>query len=646
LLESPFHHVKKPKKIKKIETENPNGKTIQDLNVPNGFVYKTVKNITLDLSAKDATGLSYKGLRFQVFTGYPDSTGSLIVSGAPDQQGRLVREVTIPIIIDSLYVSSNYAGIGGFMMPITGNTLQYSYQNTPPLQLKSDGNSFFPDVFSDFSTGKEGWTAYRDNGTYACMLSSATNTPLDAGPDGPGDPFLWGFDTQGGARSFKAPDTYHGNIYGKYISYDYYLGNMLRTFPMSTVAEIRLTNGSQVLSVLLDAVFPHEVNGGWQTKYIKLDETDPGGSGWRIGNMGTWTTGNGGNTLGRNPATTTQIQQILSNVTGVLIAPERQNGQYSGNGPEFIAIDNVSLVNSLSSITIYTQGGNNNDQDGDGVPDDSDDYPEDPDRAFNNYAPGETSYGTLAFEDLWPGTGDYDFNDLVLDYRYNVVTNASNLAVEVKTEFVVQAIGAGMENGFGFMLDIQPGSVASVTGSEYFDSYLSIGANGTENQQSDAVIIPTDNVSSFMGVQTSFMNTEIGAPYITPDTIRNVVLFASPVAPATLGEAPYNLFLITNKTRGNEIHLPGSVPTDLANTSLFGTGMDDSNPASGKYYQTANNLPWAIHLPVSFAYPIEQQEIVSAYLKFAPWAESGGSSFTDWYEDNSGYRNDALIYSQ
>lgn len=29
------------------------------------------------------------------------------------------------------------------------------------------------------------------------------------------------------------------------------------------------------------------------------------------------------------------------------------------------------------------------------------------------------------FEDLWPATGDYDFNDLVLDYSINRVTDAS-----------------------------------------------------------------------------------------------------------------------------------------------------------------------------------------------------------------------------
>ncbi len=70
------------------------------------------------------------------------------------------------------------------------------------------------------------------------------------------------------------------------------------------------------------------------------------------------------------------------------------------------------------------------DVDGDGIPDDQDDYPNDPLRAFDNYFPA-AGFGSLAFEDLWPGKGDYDFNDVVVDYRFQTVTNALNQVVEI-----------------------------------------------------------------------------------------------------------------------------------------------------------------------------------------------------------------------
>jgi len=34
------------------------------------------------------------------------------------------------------------------------------------------------------------------------------------------------------------------------------------------------------------------------------------------------------------------------------------------------------------------------------------------------YYPSQDHYGTAMFEDLWPKTGDYDLNDLVIDANW------------------------------------------------------------------------------------------------------------------------------------------------------------------------------------------------------------------------------------
>ena len=36
--------------------------------------------------------------------------------------------------------------------------------------------------------------------------------------------------------------------------------------------------------------------------------------------------------------------------------------------------------------------------------------------------------------------------------------------------------------------------------------------------------------------------------------------------------------------------------------------------------------------------------MVTAHLKFAQWAQSGGVLFTDWYKNLSGYRDASKIY--
>ena len=106
----------------------------------------------------------------------------------------------------------------------------------------------------------------------------------------------------------------------------------------------------------------------------------------------------------------------------------------------------------------------------------------------------------------------------------------------------------------------------------------------------------------------------------------------------------FNPYIIVNQERGKEVHLPYYPPTDLANTNYLGQWDDDSNPASGKYYVTENNYPWAINIPQVFDYPLERIDINNAYNYFKDWAESDGEDYPDWYIAGSGYRNNEFIY--
>ncbi len=271
------------------------------------------------------------------------------------------------------------------------------------------------------------------------------------------------------------------------------------------------------------------------------------------------------------------------------------------------------------------------DTDKDGVPDKDDAAPLDPSYAYVQYIPSATTFGSIAYEDSYPAQGDYDMNDMVIDYQYEIRTNGSNKVTSLRPKFVLRAMGASFKNGFGFELPVSFDKISSVTGSILKDNLVKLNSNGTEARQTNAVIMAFDNGFNLMPKPNGgFVNTEKDKPTIKPDTIKMVITFGTPVAVADLGTAPYNPFIFTNLTRGNEIHLAGYKPTSLANLSLFGRGDDDSG--KGKYYQTKKNLPWAILLPTSFAYPIEKVPINKAYLNFNQWAESKGASSADWYK--------------
>lgn len=259
-----------------------------------------------------------------------------------------------------------------------------------------------------------------------------------------------------------------------------------------------------------------------------------------------------------------------------------------------------------------------------------------------------TGFGTLAFEDLWPGKGDYDFNDLVLDYQFKVVINAYNKVEKVTGTFIIKAFGATFENGFGFQLsNAINSSDLTVTGYELSENFISLEGNGTESGQSKPTIIVYDNAYKQMehpGIGIG-VNTTPGAPYVTPDTlVINIVLKPNTYSISDLDISNFNPFLIVNKVRSHEVHLPYYPPTDLVNPALFGQYEDNSNPSSNRYYVTDTNLPWAINIYEKFDYPQEKQEIIWAHLKFVEWATSGGVQFPDWYKNLTGYRNQSLIY--
>jgi LruC domain-containing protein len=286
------------------------------------------------------------------------------------------------------------------------------------------------------------------------------------------------------------------------------------------------------------------------------------------------------------------------------------------------------------------------DLDSDDIPDAYDDYPNDPLLAFNNYYPCGIAYGSLAFEDLWPGLGDYDFNDLVIDYNYNQVTNSENKIVKIDAKYIVKAQGASLENGFGVEFDIAQSAIASISGQDLQEGYISTNANGTESGQSKAVLIAFDNAYNQLPSPGSGIgaNTQPGLPYVTPGQMNIEIVFDQPYTQAEVGFPPYNPFIIINADRNLEVHLPNHAPTQLASLAYLGTEQDNSQPSIGRYYKTENNLPWAIDIWYNYSYPVEKAEITAAHLKFSDWAQSDGDNYPDWFKDLPGYRNTSYIY--
>ena len=289
------------------------------------------------------------------------------------------------------------------------------------------------------------------------------------------------------------------------------------------------------------------------------------------------------------------------------------------------------------------------DADGDGVQDSDDHYPNDATRAYNNYFPSSEKFGTLAFEDTWPSKGDFDMNDLVVNYQINRVTNADNQLVEIKGTFVSRASGAGFHNAFGFQLNnIKPDAVRSVTGNKTGNNdVFKFDANGLESNQEFANCIVFDDIYRVLKYPGKgvFINVSKDAPFVPYDTTKITLTLNPGIALSALNMNDINFYIVADvlkSGRGREIHLIDGVPTSLVDNTYFGKHDDISS--GSRYYRTANNLPWGINISEGFDYMTEKISIDKGYNNFIKWAESGGVEFIDWYSAKEGNRNPALIY--
>lgn len=268
----------------------------------------------------------------------------------------------------------------------------------------------------------------------------------------------------------------------------------------------------------------------------------------------------------------------------------------------------------------------------------------------NSFLPSADGYNTLAFEDMWPLEGDYDMNDLVVAFNIGFFENASTVSRMIIKGNVL-AVGAGTPtHGLGLQLDETAASnIASVTRSVALEEgvFTLNGANGTEAGVETAVIPLFASVADVIAItsqRNNFINTDpVSGSRATPVEWTIDIRFTEPVAKEDLTlNKGLNFFMVTSGIREREVHLFGFEPTSQANTSLFGTG--DDNSVNGTFYSTEYGYPWGLVIPNSFRYPIETVPLNQAFLQFDNWISSGKVLNADWYIPTGGNVDEAKLY--
>lgn len=217
--------------------------------------------------------------------------------------------------------------------------------------------------------------------------------------------------------------------------------------------------------------------------------------------------------------------------------------------------------------------------------------------------------GTLAFEDIWPSGGDYDMNDVVVEYKIEVSFNTQNQITKIVDKFIPVHNGAIYTNAFGYQI---PEALASSQ-----TSFL----NGTKAEAGQN--LPTFLV--FTDIKTA---VDAGIGYSVSREFTSPITYETNDAASIMKN--YNPFILPNYQEGNtsrvEVHLPKKPATAFANPELSGTKND------AYYLDKDGAYPFAIQLPITnFPIVTEKISIDQEYPKFKTWASSKGTQDTDWY---------------
>lgn len=637
---------------------------LSDRDMPSDFNYSTKQDVDVNIVARNTTGEPLNGVKLTFFALDEDGSEAELFSGFTNSKGLFQRQVQLSASLEQVILRNSYIGlVNEITLPLLDNRLTLDFSNVPDALEQGNMDTSLGKTSLAYNLNYLG-TYHSRNGRPDYLVSPAdiidqdflndVNTSLPENAPVPTNHPEYLVD----GNQINTTMTEDGDVWVTFVHEGAGYKNVLGFYsypsdnPPLTVNDIddvtivfpnvsyqgsggALASGDKVYL----GYFPAGIEIGW----VLIS------NGWSNG------VGDGYRQVYSNPDFNPE-SQASKRQHNVLLYDEARDltvlgfedlNRESGSDDDFndalfyVTSNPRSAIVNEATVTITYTG---NDTDGDGVNDPVDDYPNDANKAYDNYYPAENTFGSLAFEDLWPNRGDYDFNDLVVDYYFTEVLNASNEVVELKADFVLKATGASYENGFGFEMGITPDQITSINGSQIVGSAVSLATNGTELNQAKAVCMVFDNVYGIVTRPEGFyVNTQPDAPYVIPDTVNIVIAFTQPQSSASLGSPPYNPFIFVNQDRSREVHLAEHPPTSLAaGTAYFGSA-DDNSDVSG-YYKTYNNLPWALDIAETLSYPLERVTIDEAHNFFIGWAETSGSNYADWFKDKPGYRIPSNLY--
>ena len=263
------------------------------------------------------------------------------------------------------------------------------------------------------------------------------------------------------------------------------------------------------------------------------------------------------------------------------------------------------------------------DSDGDGIPDASDAFPCDASLASVIYAPSQSQWSLLAFEDQWPGDTDLDYNDVVVRVHQRFFRDAQGRTRRMNVLIDPVAVGGDANNGLALQI---PASRTGVSARRRVGggAWEPLGLEADQN----TTLIVSPNLRELFAGASGAINSRTDRPVVSGQRIELELTFATPPTLNT-GLAPFDVFIFRSGDFGHQIHLPSYGGTQAMNTALFGTGHDASS--GSRFFIHHSGTPSALNLQNTARYPLEGVAIDELFPNIVPFATSAGLTHADFY---------------
>ena len=226
--------------------------------------------------------------------------------------------------------------------------------------------------------------------------------------------------------------------------------------------------------------------------------------------------------------------------------------------------------------------------------------------------------GVYAFEDLWPAQGDYDMNDVVVDFKHEREMTRNNTTENFKTIYQTFYLTTyqnyvTLVSGLALKLNTKKKPTSIV---------MKKIASGSDDEET--VTFENDGSIYYL---TNDVKAELGTTYILE------LFYKDGVGKDDLASVEPFIFRKEANDQEWEVHIPYEVPTAKMDFSYFGKGDDASKVSSGNY-------PFAFYLAGvnidAFKDTIllranESKMIDKLYPDFLDWSLSKGTEKPQWY---------------